>query len=268
MSAQTAQATAADGTRLSYTLHAKAGAPSVVLIHSLALDRSLWGAVVERLSDRFQVLTYDCRGHGASDHPPGPYDPFQFAADLDAVMQQAGLASAVVAGCSMGGCVAQALAANHPQRADGLVLIDTTAWYGAEAPAQWRERVQKAKADGLAGMIPFQTTRWFSEDFVAANSAEVDRLNDIFLANDIESYAASCLMLGDADLRGRLSGFSRPVAVVVGEEDYATPVSMAEALRDAMPGATLQVIPKGRHLTPVQCPDVVAEAIAELAQRG
>jgi len=67
--------------------------------------------------------------------------------------------------------------------------------------------------------------------------------------------------MGALDLRGRLRGLGRPCAVVVGSEDYATPVAMAEALQADIPGSTLTVIPAGRHLTPVQCPSEIAAAI-------
>ena len=55
-----------------------------------------------------------------------------------------GWTSAVVAGASMGGCVSLAFAGRHSARVRGLGLFDTTAWYGAEAPAQWAERADKA----------------------------------------------------------------------------------------------------------------------------
>ena len=58
----------------------------------------------------------------------------------------------------------------------------------------------------------------------------VKRCIDVFLRNDIAAYAETCRMLGRADLRSALPRLKMPTAVVVGEEDYATPVAMAEAL--------------------------------------
>jgi 3-oxoadipate enol-lactonase len=74
-------------------------------------------------------------------------------------------------------------------------------------------------------------------------------------------------MLGDFDLRSKLSGLEMPTAVVVGDEDYATPPDMARVLQSGIPGATLQVIPAARHLTFVERPDVVADALSELLDR-
>ncbi len=147
------------------------------------------------------------------------------------------------------------------------MLIDTTAWYGADAPAEWRKRAATAKADGLTGMAAFQTTRWFGDRF---RSERPDRAKarsmEVFTANDLDCYAATCAMLGDADLRPWLAGFRRPVSVIVGEEDYATPVAARAACRRRSPAQPSQVLPAARHLTPIECPDVIARAIGALAR--
>jgi pimeloyl-ACP methyl ester carboxylesterase len=59
-----------------------------------------------------------------------------------------------------------------------------------------------------------------------------------------------------------------PVSVIVGEEDYAAPVAMSEQIQSAVSGATLSVLPNVRHLTPVECPAVIAEKILELVARS
>ncbi len=255
-----------DGCAISYTLHAgpAPGAPRVALIHSLALDRSIWDDVVARLAAHATVLIYDCRGHGSSGHPAMRYTPDLFARDLAQLLDHVRWPDAVIAGCSMGGCVAQAFAAGYPQRTTGLCLIDTTAWYGAEAPKVWRERAATAQAKGMAALIDFQVTRWFGDAFRAAHPDTVNALTSVFLKNDLECYKSTCDMLGDADLRPQLASIIAPTAVVVGEEDYAAPVAMAEAMHQGIKGATLTVIAGGRHITPVECPEDIATEILNL----
>jgi 3-oxoadipate enol-lactonase len=89
----------------------------------------------------------------------------------------------------------------------------------------------------------------------------------VFLANDFDCYAATCALLGDVDVRQHLGGFRMPVAIVVGEEDYATPVAMAQQLHDTIPQSTLMVLPRARHLTPLEHPDVIAAELLGLLQR-
>jgi 3-oxoadipate enol-lactonase len=264
-------AIARDGTRLVYALHGKgqrAGASRIVLIHSLAMDRLFWQPVVERLADHAAVLTYDCRGHGESDKPEGPYTVELFAGDLADLLDHIDWPSAVVAGASMGGCIALAFAAAHPSRTAGLGLIDTTAWYGAEAPRQWAERASRAATAGMGALVEFQTTRWFGDAFRTQRPDVVKHCVDVFLRNEVAAYVETCKMLGDADLRAALPAMTMPTAIVVGEEDYATPVAMAEAIHQAIAGSTLTVLKGGRHLTPLEMPDVVAAELRALMQRA
>ncbi|MDE2230288.1 MAG: alpha/beta fold hydrolase [Alphaproteobacteria bacterium] len=254
-----------NGVRLAYEMLGDAAAPKrAVLVHSLAMDHTFWRPVAERLAREAAVLIYDCRGHGTSDKRPGPYTVELFAADLAALLDAVGWRTALVAGASMGGGVTLAFAAAHPQRVTALGLVDTTAWYGAEAPQQWAERAARALKSGLGAMVDFQVTRWFSDAFRAQHPDVVRQAVDVFLRNDLPVYAASCRMLGACDLRAALPTIAAPTAILVGEEDYATPLAMADALRRDIRGASLTVLKGARHLTPLERPDQVAAALAPL----
>jgi len=254
---------------LSYTHHPapKPGVPRVALIHSLALDRSVWDGVVARLNDEAEILTFDCRGHGRSPRTPGPYAAHMFARDLAELLDHVGWARVVVAGCSMGGNVAQAFAAEFPERTAALGLIDTTAWYGADATAKFKERADAARSKGLHGLIDFQLTRWFSDGFRVDHPEVLTRTTDVFVANDVDCYAASCELLGAADTRAQLANFNMPTAIAVGEEDYATPVAMARQLHDAIPHSTLTIIRGARHLTPIEFPERITTELRGLFGR-
>jgi 3-oxoadipate enol-lactonase len=85
-----------------------------VLIHSLAMDRRFWQPVAERLDGA--VLLYDCTGHGESEKPAGPYTVEGFADDLARLLDHIGWDAALLAGASMGGCVALAFAGQYAKR--------------------------------------------------------------------------------------------------------------------------------------------------------
>jgi 3-oxoadipate enol-lactonase len=252
---------------MSFLAHDRHGTGQrVVLIHSLALDASVWSRVVPLLDA--EVVTYDCRGHGRSgDGGTTEFTTTLFADDLAGLLDELGWDSATVVGASMGGCVAQDFAIHHPHRTDGLGLVDTTAWYGPDARQAWAARANTAVEKGLPELIPFQLTRWFGADFLAREQELADQLTTIFVANDLDSYVATCHMLGAADLRAGLATVHKPAAVVVGEHDPATPVAMAEELVELLDGAPLTVIGGGRHLTPLEAPERVASVITELLSR-
>jgi 3-oxoadipate enol-lactonase len=199
-----------------------------VLIHSLAMDRAYWRPVAERLMRKgICVAALDCRGHGASGKPTGPYTIASFAGDVRALLDSLRWPEAVIAGSSMGGSVALAFAIDYGERASGLALIDTTAWYGPDAPKNWAERADAAREKGLASLVAFQTTRWFGDAF----------------RTDHADVVQAC------------------VGIVVGEEDYATPPAMAEAMKAAISQATYRLLPNARHLTPLERSDEVTEEI-------
>jgi 3-oxoadipate enol-lactonase len=257
------------GVELRYTLRAATGPgdaqrPRVALIHSLALDQSVWEPVAERLAADADVLTYDCRGHGRSARPPGPYSLPLFADDLADLLDAIGWDTAAVAGASMGGSVAQAFATTYPERVQALGLVDTTAWYGPDAPERWAERAEQARARGLASLVDFQVTRWFSDQFRERHPEVVERTTRLFVANDIECYVATCHMLGAFDLRQAVARVRVPTAVIVGEQDYATPVDMARELHAAVVGSSLHVLPATRHLSPLEQPDTIAQILCDL----
>lgn len=258
-----------DGCPIVYALHGTdvRDVPRLVLIHSLALDQSVWDPVIGELAGRTHILTFDCRGHGRSGRPHMAFTAELFARDLAELMDHFGWPSATIAGASMGGCVAQAFGGLYASRTEALGLIDTTAWYGPDAPKQFRERAAAAKAKGMQGLVDFQLSRWFSDSFRLSGADRIDSAINVFLANDFDCYAAACALLGDADLRAYASSFNMPVAVIVGEEDYATPVAMAKALNQAIQHSTLDILTGVRHLTPIECPREIADRLIALVGR-
>ena len=248
------------------------GSPRLVLLHSLGMDRGIWNDVIAALGGGVHVLAMDCRGHGASSMPPGPYRLERFADDLAEVFDAVSWEGAFVAGQSMGGSVALQFAVKYPERVLGLGLADTTAWYGADAKKNWDERATKAKKEGLRSMVEFQETRWFSDAFRAAQPASVTNARETFLRSGIRqalaAYMESCRMLGNFDLRARIKAIAVPTEVLVGEEDYATPPEMAKTLALSIPGAHLEILKGARHLTAIEAPEAVAVMLQRLIARG
>jgi 3-oxoadipate enol-lactonase len=260
-----AQTTTDDGCKITYRLWGASNPKArIALVHSLAMDGAFWTETVTALGPDIEVLAIDCRGHGQSDKPAGPYDIDTFADDLSAAMDDAGWDTATVAGASMGGCVALAFAARHPDRCSALGLIDTTATYGPGAEKPWEGRAQKALTEGMGVLADFQRDRWFSEPFRTAHPDRVDAAIAVFMANDTAAFAETCRMLGRVDLSGALPAFTMPTEIIVGEHDYATPPDMARAMQQAIPDAKMQILPDMRHLTPLEVPDVVAAMLRRL----
>ncbi|HEX3788043.1 MAG TPA: alpha/beta fold hydrolase [Pseudonocardiaceae bacterium] len=228
----------------------------LVLLHPLALAGELWAPLAERFTDPVDMITPDLRGHGRSDWDGRPFSIADLADDVVAMLDALDLPSVHLLGMSMGGSVAMTLAGRFPDRVRSLVLADTTAWYGPKARTAWTERAEKAAGVPRPKQLTFQVDRWFSEEFRAANPTEVGRVSDIFLRTDSKAHAAASVAMGELDSRALLPSITASTLVLVGEHDYATPPAMAAALAEAIPSAGLQVLPRVRHLSLIEQPDL------------
>jgi 3-oxoadipate enol-lactonase len=265
---------AGDGCVLTVRILCEAAAEAavpVLFVHALAMDGDMWRGVVDALNHSHPqvqgaMLGLDCRGHGTSESGEGEFTTAQFAQDMLAVLDAVQAPRAHLVGCSMGGTVALAFAGRYPERVASLTVVDSTAWYGLEAPEKWEQRAKTALSEGLGALIEFQKSRWFNPKFLDEQPELVRQTVEVFLANRVSAYASSCRMLGHADERAAMTAYKGPAAIVVGEEDYATPLAMSQLMTDQLANATLTVIPGARHYTPLEAPSQVAACIAAVAE--
>lgn len=135
------------------------------------------------------------------------------------------------------------------------------AWYGPDAQQRWSERAERARREGLRSLAEFQVGRWFTAGFAERDPVEANRMLEIFAADRVEDYEVACAAMGAVDLRDGIEGITCATAVAVGADDYATPVEFASYLADHIAGASLTVIDGASHLSPVERPNAVLEAV-------
>ena len=238
---------------LAFDRHEGGGAGSLVLLHSLALDRSVWDDFIPRVVERFDVIAVDLPGHGASPGNEGMTIE-SMADEVAHLIRSLQVDPAIVIGLSLGGCVAQATAVRHPEAVSGLGLLDTTCWYGEKAPENWAERARRGKEGGMESLVDFQVARWFTDDFNRTNPSVAQRLAEVWKKTDVDQYAATCRAMGAVDLRDQIGEITIPTIIVVGADDRATDITHAEAMQERIRGATLHVIPDCAHLSPAEHP--------------
>ncbi len=247
---------------LAAVLYASRQPDSVLLLHSLGLDRHIWLPLVDVLATRVAVMALDLPGHGASPSASAP--TIEAMADhVVATMNAAGLQQAAIVGLSFGGSVAQAVAVRHPERVRALALLDTTAYYGDGAPRTWAGRVERARHEGLPALSTFQLERWFSDRFRGRRPDLCDAVSALFAATSLDGYADACTALGVMDLREGIASVRCPTVVVVGDLDLATPVAHAEQIHRSVAGSRLHVLRGCKHLSVVERPAAVIGLIAD-----
>jgi 3-oxoadipate enol-lactonase len=252
------------GVRIAYDVHG-AGEP-LLMIMGLGYGRWGWDPVVEPLAARYRVITFDNRGIGDSDKPPGPYTAEQMAGDALAVLDAAGVAHAHVLGASLGGAVAQELALRHAERLDKLVLMATMSGMTNMHPIPAQTMQLMAEA---ATLEPAAALRRFVENALEPEPepALVDRLVELRTANppDPAGWAAQAGIWATFDAWDELPSIDVPTLVVQGEGDVVVDPRNAPLLAERIPGARLELV-AGGHLFFWNRPAELAELVTEFLQ--
>lgn len=249
---------AGDGVTIHVEGHGEAGAPVLVLAHSVGCDLHLWDAQVAALERQFQILRYDARGHGRSDVPPGAYDVATLGGDALAVLDALGVEAAHFCGLSLGGTTGQWLALNAPSRLLSLTLADTASRVGTIEG--WQARIDAAMEKGTGSIATMSMTRFFSDAFRAAAPDVVERFRARLANTADEGFAGCCAVLRDCDFSERLGEIVTPTLVLCGQQDLPTPPADSIALANGIPGAALCIIEAG-HLSAVENPDAFNAAL-------
>lgn len=232
--------------------------PPLVLLNSIGTDMDLWDATLPKLRRRFLLLRVDTRGHGASGAPAGDYELAMLAVDVGAAMDAANIATAVVAGVSLGGMIAMQLAMDAPERVNGLALVCTSATMDRAA---WTARVEKVRDEGMAAIADLVMSRFLSPAFVQDQPELAASIRRALLEMHPEGYAGCAAAIRDMTLEDRLHAVSVHTLVVTGDRDTSTPFSgHGEHLVERISGAR-HVALDAAHLAPLEAPDMLAGII-------
>ena len=251
------------GVRLYWKLDGAADKPPLVLLNSIGTDMALWDATLPHLVGSFRLLRIDARGHGASDAPEGNYSMAMLADDVAAVMDAAGIATAAVAGVSLGGMIAMQFALDHPSRVSALALICTSA---AMDPAAWTTRIETVRTQGTGVIAEMAVGRFLSGPYAAQHPEVVDSLRRAIVAQSDAGYAGAGAAIRHMALADRIGTIAVPVLVVTGTVDVSTPFTgHGDQLLAALPDAQHVEIASA-HLPPIEAPAPLAAALRHFLQ--
>lgn len=253
------------GVRLHHVLEGPPGGPLLVLSHSLGTDHRLWDPQLPALAERFRVLRYDLRGHGASSVAPAPFDVAALGRDVLALLDRLGAREASFCGLSLGGMIGMWLGVNAPGRIRRLVLANTAARLAP--PGGWNTRIAAVERGGMAAIADGVLERWLTPAFRAERAAEVERVRAMLLATPPAGYAAACAAIRDMDQRSAIAGIRVPVLVVAGAADAATPPADGRFLAEAIPGARYVEL-EAAHLSNVEAAEPFTRAATRFLQEG
>ncbi|MBI1415695.1 MAG: 3-oxoadipate enol-lactonase [Limimaricola sp.] len=251
------------GRVLHYAYRPGTGRP-VVFANSLGTDFRIWDDVVAGLPNSVPLLRLDKRGHGLSEG--GDVSIATLADDMAGLMDLLGLSGAVVCGVSVGGMVAQVLAAVRPDLAARMVLSNTGLTIGDAAG--WNARIAAIATGGMSTIADTIIARWFSPGFMAARPALVAGYRAMLARTEAEGYCAVCAAIRDCDLTAQAATIAQPTICLAGTEDASTTPEVVGALARALPFATLRLIDGCGHLPCIEAPGAVITAILDSLEAG
>jgi len=237
--------------------------PPVVLGHSLLCSGEMWGPQLPVLAESYRVINVDQRGHGRSGHLTEPFDLYEMVADVVAVLDELGIDQAVWAGLSIGGMVAMRAAISVPNRVSGLILVDTHA--GAETgykKFKYRAMGAGAKLLGTRPFLPAIVPLMFGPTTRRLQPDLVDDWRERFAAIHLPSLNLTVDALARRDnVIEKIGEMRIPTLGIVGDEDASLPEAYSREIAAAIPGASLVIVKGAGHLSSLEQPDAVTDAM-------
>ncbi len=221
--------------------------PPLLLLHGLMMTSEMFEQpVLEHFASRHRVIVPDLRGHGRSRGLPPPYTAAQLASDLARLLDNLGIASAVVLGYSHGGAIAQQLVLDYPGRCDRLVLACTYA-FNMATTREWLEGHLMLPMVRVLGM-----RRLANLGISHSNLRRLDQERANRLARPMEDQDLSLMLIAVKELmafdsRERLAENACPTLIVAGSNDQAVPIHHARMLHDGISGSQLVIIDGADH---------------------
>lgn len=240
----------------------------LVCIHGVGSYLEAWSGVVERLKDRFTILTFDLRGHGQSSRVTGRYEIDDFVNETLTLADRAGFPTFNLAGFSLGGLIAQRLALTHLQRLRRLVLLSTVAGRTPFERERVLERLAALRAGTPADHHNASLSRWLTEGFQERNPEVIARLRSRDAQNDPDCYASAYRVLAETDFGGFLDQIRCPTLIATGEDDAGSNPRMARYMHERIPRSELRILPGLRHSILIEAPHVIADLMGEFLSQG
>ncbi len=270
-------ATLKNGLRVFYNI-AGAGTRTVVLIHGAGATCRLWSLQMRPLIDvGYKVVTYDVRGHGATEGIEGMFTIADLAADLAELLEQIGIDERVfVCGISMGGLIAQEFALAHPEKLRGLVLANTYSFLGEEAVAAATGLSAEAlREKGVTAELVYEALKpYLTDDMnVAAHMAQAADIllpagpgrtlffDDALFQKPAESLKTKA-STGAFDSRGRIDAIDCPTLIIGSEKDMIVPFAESAYLHEHIAGSRYVALP-GNHVSNQEDPETFNRLILD-----
>lgn len=251
-----------DGRAIAYSDNGSG--PVLVLVHGFPLDNSMWNGQVDALASSMRVIVPDLRGFGKSAGTGEITTMADFADDIARLLVTIGVTSPVhFCGLSMGGYVAWQFFARHRTKLASLMICDSRAAADSPEVAEGRKKTAaKVLAEGASVVAEAMLPKLFAETTRSTKPAIVQATDNVMRGTEPAAISAALLgMASRVDFTSTLTSIDLPTLIVCGEHDAITPLAEMKTIAAAIPGATMCVVEGAGHMSPLEMPEVVNDAI-------
>ena len=232
-----------------------------LFINSLGTDFRIWNEVVDSLKRYGNIVLFDNRGHGLSSIVDTTATVDDFADDAEALLKHLSIKKCVPVGLSVGGMIAQILAARTPSKFLKLILCDTRHKIGN---AQiWNDRISAVNEKGLASISDGVMQRWFSKSFHETHPEKVSGYKNMLERTPPTGYIHTCIAIRDGDLTEVAKEIKIPTLCIVGSEDKSTSPEDVKNLSDLIAGSKFEIIQGSGHIPCVDNPELLCKLIID-----
>lgn len=235
----------------------------VVFVHGFLFDHTMWQAQIDILSKDYYCISYDLRGFGASYVGDGQFTLDSYSSDLFSIVTELNLIRPVLCGLSLGGYIVLRTLERDQSRFRGTVLCNTKA--EADSDKIKLERAKKIDEINLNGLENYSKEFFktcFSEDTYKEKPKMIENLAQAAVKNNPRGVKGGLFaMMSRTDTNHFLPEINIPSLIIAGEKDQRSPAANMKEMAGKIKGSVFTEIENAGHLSPLEQPEKVTEAI-------
>lgn len=255
------------GKAADYFYEQKGQGEAVIFAHGLFVDHTIFESQVESLQTNYICYSFDLPGHGKSTFNPDGWTLEDIAEDFRQFIIDNSIQKPTLVGLSQGGMVFLRFAADHPELIGRLVLVGSshTAEYPDRIPV-WKERIEifrNGDKNEIDAMIKGIQQAIVSKDFIENHPTLCEKELQVMKSNNYQAMipATEAAVINRKDVGDKLEKITCPTRIVVGKEDHATPIEIAEEMKSKIHNASLVIIPGAGHHTPIEAAQLFTDEL-------
>jgi pimeloyl-ACP methyl ester carboxylesterase len=233
----------------------------IIFVHGNASTHATWAAVIEPMTRRYRCVSYDLRGHGASDLPLGEPSIDVLVDDLERLRSALALEELRIVGHSLGALIAAAYSLKHPRRVRSQALLAAPAGRTQADRDAGANLIDSLRRDGVMRVMSSLQQGWYNADFIAARPDALEERLAQIRATPEDVFIRTYELYNRTEIAPWLEKIATPTLVMTGEHARLCGADVARMIASRLPNASLVVLNGMKNGVLTEIPGRVAEEL-------